>query len=191
MAASGRFGRWLGAFRSEDYPRWTLVCLVVFAVVSSFMTWVVLVDLPRERAIANHGATATAHAQTYITHEYVGHTRSIRYHANLAWFDTSGHPRRFDDLWIGKNAYDHVAADHGDATIRYDTADPGARPIIVSDIGHRELEQDYAMAAFAGSVLAFVFGLFYFRRRLRAWRAHQSELANPQKPWWFGGADRS
>ena len=186
MAASGLFRRWFGAFRSEEYPRWTVFFLAIFLAGSIGMTWIVLVALPHERAIANHGALASAHAKTYITHEYRRHTRITTFHADLTWLDGDGHPRSYDNLIIGEDAYDQITEDQGDTRIRYDAADPTARPIVVSDIGHRELEQDYAMALWAASVVGLLLGLVYFRRRLREWRAHQGELANPQKPWWFG-----
>lgn len=186
MATSGRVRRWLGALRSEGYPRWALVFLVIAATSSIYFTWLVWVGLPHERAIIDHGARATAHATTYVTYSYWHRVRTTEFHADLTWRDANGHPRGYEDLWIGEHAFRQINADRGVTKIRYDADDPGARPIIVSDIGNREDQQGAGKMLFGASVLGLLFGLYYFRRRIREWRAEQAAISNPQKPWWFG-----
>ena len=147
------------------YPWRPLVFVAVMLVFVLATIISMLVVLPAERAVIDHGATTTGHAIAYKSS--TGRNRSsYSFEANVTWRDAAGNAHEQKELGISERAYREIG-DGSDVEIKY----IGDRAVIAMDVEFRVRDESNAPVLLAILGIALLLGLYHWRRRLREWRA--------------------
>ena len=147
----------------NGYPWQPLAFVAVMGILIVATIVSMLVVLPAERAVIDHGTTTTGHALAWKNY---GKNHSYTWMANLTWNDAQGHAHEQKELDISAGEAEIIGGG-SDVEIRY----IGDRAIIAADAQHRVRDESNAPFVLGIWVICALLGLYHWRRRLREWRA--------------------